>query len=438
MNFTDSLENSPFSAKNNSLNQCLPGFVQTFPALLWRTEIAKWRIEFFNDFCIKGLDENTRLFLKNKSFRDRLILEEDLHKVDFFAEKMKSGIQAFVLFRIKVNDKISWLKLSGWVTPEDPLYYYGLFQDVTMAVDAARSMLENDVERLVSIDKTRHPAMLVDYDSQRILEINTPARNLFGYTTAEYKNLSFSQIHPRELTGSFQKLLEDILFERKWAGRLSFKRKGQTPLNALTNFHFLSLRGKGILRIVLTEIEKPTEVPFSSTGESKKKILAEFESNLFKRLNGKNKLNEILETFVEYQPPKCSFDGILFSDIHSKKNKVFVYGAGEPFLSMEPGEMFSYQGTIAQQIEFFKLDYLIVDETMDSIKAIDWALFIPKGIRSYFAKPFYIRGTLRSVMILCSCKPQNFSPDHLENYSALFRPFKKSIEAWRRMVRRNK
>jgi hypothetical protein len=69
---------------------------------------------------------------------------------------------------------------------------------------------------------------------------------------------------------------------------------------------------------------------------------------------------------------------------------------------MEPGEMYSYEGTIAQDIERFKLDYLIVDDTLDSIKAIDWALFIPKGIRSYFARPFYGRGALRAVMILCS------------------------------------
>ena len=93
--------------------------------------------------------------------------------------------------------------------------------------------------------------------------------------------------------------------------------------------------------------------------------------------------------------------------------------------------MYSYEGTIAQDIERFKLDYLIVDDTIDSIKSIDWALFIPQGIRSYFAKPFYRRGVLKAVMILCSLKPNAFNSEGMDEYAILFEPFRSAIQAWR-------
>ncbi len=408
-----------------------PGFFESFPSLLWRIEIAKWRIEFLNNFQIRGLGENTRLFLKNDSFRRELIIDEDQHKMDFFSERMRSGITSFVLFRIKVDQEIIWLKLSGWAAPRDPLYYYGYFQNVTMEVDSARSMFQNDMEQYVSIDNADHPALLVDYEKQKVIAVNETGKMLFGYSTNEVRDLNFSRLYPQEITGSIQRIIENILFDRKWSGRLNFIRKSMEQFNAFADCHLIAFKGRNILRMALTGIEIKSSDQDPKNGRIRKKSFVEFEKLLSEKLEDKNEIMDILEVFVNNQPPECRFDGIIFSDIHSRKNRVFVYCAGPPFSGMKPGEIFSYQGTIAQQIEHFKLEHLIVDETMDSIKAIDWALFIPKGIRSYFAKPFYSRGVLKAVMILCSCEPNSFSAERLDNYSLLFRPFKKSINAWR-------
>ena len=84
-----------------------------------------------------------------------------------------------------------------------------------------------------------------------------------------------------------------------------------------------------------------------------------------------------------------------------------------------------------ENIDRFKLDHLIVENTFASIKAIDWALFIPHGIRSYFAKPFYERRTIRSVLILCSEQNNHFSTAHLEEYSLYYMPFQKALKNWR-------
>lgn len=435
MIFQNSFEKLTIADESGYRPGDFPGFMESFPALLWRIEIAKWRIEFLNNFIIRGLGENTRLFLKNDSFRRELIVEEDQHKMDFFSEKMRSGITSFVLFRIKVDQQISWLKLSGWAAPRDPLYYYGLFQDVTNEVDSARSMFQNDIEQYVSIDSADHPALLVDYQKQKVIAVNEAGKTLFGYSTNEVRDLNFSKLYPQEITASIQRIIENILFDRKWSGRLNFVRKSMEQFNAFVDSHLIAFKGRNILRLALTGIEFKESGLSPRDGRVAKKSIVEFEKKLSAKLRDKNDIMDILDVFLNNQPPDCEFDGIIFSDIHSRKNKVFVYCAGSPFSGMEPGEMFSYQGTIAQQIEHFKLEHLIVDETMESIKAIDWALFIPKGIRSYFAKPFYSRKILKAVMILCSCKPNAFSAERLDNYFPLFRPFKNSIDAWRTTVR---
>ncbi len=133
-----------------------------------------------------------------------------------------------------------------------------------------------------------------------------------------------------------------------------------------------------------------------------------------------------------------SFEGILFSDIVQRKHEVVVYSYGQPFESMEQAKVFSYEGTIAETVMTFGLDYLIVDDTFDSIKAIDWALFIPTGVRSYFAKPFFQGKGLHSVLILCSTAPRRFPEARIDEFEPLYAPFSEAVRRWRRAAKRNR
>jgi hypothetical protein len=101
----------------------------------------------------------------------------------------------------------------------------------------------------------------------------------------------------------------------------------------------------------------------------------------------------------------------MYSDIHARKNSVFVHACGSLFTTLEPGCQYPYSGTIAENIEKEKLEYLIVDDTHASIKAIDWALFVPHGVHSYIAKALYVRGAMRTVLIFCSGRKHAFG-DH--------------------------
>ena len=79
-----------------------------------------------------------------------------------------------------------------------------------------------------------------------------------------------------------------------------------------------------------------------------------------------------------------------------------MYGAGPAFRELRWGAEHAYEGTIAQDIERFGLRSLTVEDTLDSIKSIDWVLFAPHGIRSYFAKPFYTEQRLMPLKQLWS------------------------------------
>jgi hypothetical protein len=140
------------------------------------------------------------------------------------------------------------------------------------------------------------------------------------------------------------------------------------------------------------------------------------------------------ETYARLQAQE-SCDALLFSDVHIRKNMVTVYFSGKPFEMEKQGESYLYAGTVAQDIVRYELDYLIVDDTMDSIKPIDWALFVPQGIRSYYAKPYYVRGVLRSVLVICSKRKSMYTNRHVDSYNEILEPFMQTVRNWRRQTK---
>jgi len=139
-----------------------------------------------------------------------------------------------------------------------------------------------------------------------------------------------------------------------------------------------------------------------------------------------------LETMLKTLSNREDVDGALFSVVHSNASKVYVYYAGKVFHNAVQGEIFPYKGTIAQDIAHYSHDFLVVDNTMDSIKPIDWALFVPQGIRSYYAKPYYLNGVMTSVVIVCSKKSGNFTGKGVNSYDDIFDPFVELARTWRR------
>jgi hypothetical protein len=167
--------------------------------------------------------------------------------------------------------------------------------------------------------------------------------------------------------------------------------------------------------------------PLSNNQKDKKKL----SDNVRAAFDNAPNLTAMLGQALAHPDIGKRCNAIMLSYIHAKNNTVQVYGAGTPLADMTPGEKFSYSGTIAEDIARFNLDHLVVDETMDSIKPIDWALFIPRGIHSYYAKPFYKNGELQTVLILCSTEPERFVDVRPEKFDTILSSLNEAINTLR-------
>lgn len=145
-------------------------------------------------------------------------------------------------------------------------------------------------------------------------------------------------------------------------------------------------------------------------------------NGLKRKLGQKRDLHERLEAICEWEKEGV-FETVLFSDVKVREGRVEVHKAGALFTSLQQGKSYPYEGTIAEMIVSLNLSYMVVDDTMESLKPIDWALFVPQGIRSYFAVPYFAGGIIRGVLIFCSANASDFSDDQEFYFKSISQAF---------------
>ncbi len=72
-----------------------------------------------------------------------------------------------------------------------------------------------------------------------------------------------------------------------------------------------------------------------------------------------------------------------------------------------------------------------MEDTLNSVKSVDWALFAPQGVRSYYARPFYAEHGLHAVLILASRKAKTFGTDADARYADVAEAFGRLLRRWR-------
>jgi len=414
-------------------------FVEDFPALLWRIDIIKNKIEYLNNYQIKGLESKSGLILQNINFSKRIILKEDLHLLEGFMRAVRNGETAATVFRIKnKDDHITWIKVTGTANRKNPRFYLGYMLDVTDTVGIVQETLEKNADIEAMIELVNNPVILINPYDKSILAHNTAARDLFCYQAAEFSNLKFSDLYHNSIETHINRIYEEIIFEKKWEGKLTFQRKNNSYFTGNVVIRNLFFRGIRVFRVSIDNVSVDDEADkmfaltpgdYGSPSDSADK---NYLDKLMEKIRYESDMSAILQIILDNKHGNMKFDSIIYSDIYAKKNKVVVYTAGKPLSTMKQGEVFPYEGTIAENIDRYKLDYLIVEDTFLSIKAIDWALFIPNGLRSYFAKPFFDRKVMRTVLILCSTQRNMFSGQFLADYALLFKPFLLGLTNWRK------
>lgn len=407
-------------------------FINDFPALLWRIEILKARIEFLNENLDVAPGIDGALFLKNITYRNEKLLPDDRHLLDAFMDRVKEGETAATVFRVKnKDDGISWLKLTGVVNHRDPAYSYGYLLNVDDTVAVIKGVLGIDLELKLMIEDINNPVFLFGYDKHDLICANPRARKMFGINEADLRHLFLEQFYCDSTKQALKTVLKKLPLSRKWRGKLMFRtadKKKQIQADSIVRF--MVHKGHQLIRLSL---QNPSESKAVQTIVSDS--IATDIKNLETQISKMADLKEIMGAFLASPLGADQYEAILFSDVQVRKNVVTAYGAGHPFDGMQQAETFSYQGTIAEDINRYSLDTLVVDDTQDSIKPIDWALFVPRGIRSYFAVPFYSRGVLRTVLTLCSTEPSRFEGKEPKPFVNLLKVLNEGVKAWRRSLR---
>jgi len=420
----------------------LVDFINAFPALLWRIDLVKNKIEYLNAYRIEGLGANSGLLLQNSELRREVVVEEDICLIEEFMQSVRKAETAATLFRLKSHGgPVRWIKLTGVCNPRTPRYYIGYMLEATQTAHIVQAISESDAEMEAMIELAVTPALLIDPHDKTITAHNAAARDTFQFKSAEFNGIGFSELYDPDSDRLVQRIYEELIFTRKWEGRLVFRRKNRSVFSGDITMRRLFLKGRRLFRLSIHGIHVD-EHGLNGSGKIPQKAspaqqaLRLHSQRLVKKISAVKNINHALQIMLDDQWGEERFDAIIFSDIYAKKNRVLVYTAGAPFKSLAQGDTFAYEGTIAENIDRFKLDYLNVENTFASIKAIDWALFIPHGIRSYFAKPFYERRVIRSVLILCSEQNNHFSTAHLDTYALYDAPFLKALKNWRAAQKR--
>jgi len=422
----------------------LVDFVNAFPALLWRIDLVNNKIEYLNSYRIEPLGSNSGLLLQNKDFRRHHVVAEDIYLLDDFMLSVRNGETAATVFRLKLEgDRVQWIKVTGVVDPKNPRYYLGYMLDATQTAGIVQSITETDAEMEAMIELLKHPALLIDPHTKALMAHNAASREAFLYKPDEFSRLKFSDLYHKGVENYINHIYEELIFEKRWEGRFLFQRKDRSVFAGDVSMRLFLFKGRRVFRVsihnlTLEDDSWKTGMPYRPQSPSVPPACREHAQRLLDKVEKVRNINSILRILLENQVGDDPFDAIMYSDIYAKRNKVMVYTAGKPFDPLPQGEMFSYEGTIAENIDRFKLEYLIVEDTFASIKAIDWALFVPHGIRSYFAKAFYERKTMRSVLILCSLNRKHFSTRRLDDYAVYYDPFLRGLKNWRKQQKARK
>lgn len=428
------------NAGENLLKPCdFTRFIGHATGLFWQMKTGEKKIEFLNRTVISGLAGKSVLerLLQNLVWAQEIVVPEDFFRFKLFIISMREGKEASVIFRVRDIDGkqpgCCWLRIAGAPGTVDPSYYYGYIRDITQDADFISNLLEKDLERQTMIESENLPVMLVDMETGAVISRNASAYELFGYTYQEFISINFKALYPGEQNSQIAKIFKTCAQESHWEGNMLLLKKGNIPIHTFIKMKRLSLKGRNLLKVSIQQhssVEK--KIPAASLALADRE---QFKQSLLADMNEKCHMEEILDTLLKHQYGGSLFDAIMYADVYVKKRRVTVYArgkGGEVFATLKPGTSFDYEGTVSQAIWENRLDFFILGDTLESTKPIDWALFIPHGVRSYFVKPFLHGDQLRTLLTFCSIQPNRFSEKDMEIYELYYSAFMKGLKNWRK------
>jgi hypothetical protein len=411
--------------------QSIPVTLDKMKMLFWRLDLSKRSFMNLNECTVGVLGLENYRFFKDRDYREKMVYPDDQVLIDRAMTNFKERIPVRAVFRVKSENTTYWYKLTGWPT-NDHRYYEGAVEEITEHIAWLKDIFAQQDKRLLSIDDDNYPVALFKEPGNKLVSANSSFKDLLGFDDVTFsKKYRLEDLVMGEI--NMPQVLESLLLHRSLTTEFTLNVNDHPKIKASCQLEYFSHEGQGYIRLAVLDllnkassiapkIEKPVENP---------KL-----TQLCHELAQCDSIDAMLESIYKTRDLFPGMDVIMFSDIYARKNKVIVYSKGEVLESLEPGSSFPYAGTIAENIEKENLEYLIVDDTQSSIKAIDWMLFVPKGLFSYVAKALYVRGAMRTVLIFCSKKKNIFSEDQISDVTTIAKAFHQQLKQIRRQAKR--
>lgn len=408
----------------------LYAYINAIPALFWSIDVVKNKIEYINKYALPGLGDSSHFIIQNPDFADQMIIDEDRYIFESFMKGIKSRKQGLAVFRIKLYDgTIRWLKMAGNRDIYKSNHYIGYIMDITETARFIRSIDHSNDSIVKKINIFNNPVLLVEFDSKKIFSYNSRTLDAFGYTADSVSTMRFEDLFKDDILLYLNAIYEEIIFAGQWKGELVYKSADGKEFISNTSIRPIHVEERNLLWVSIYNMPDLNKI---IPEEKKADISVEIDLKSMNRealsAAKKGNIKRLLEVILENQPLHGLADAILYSDIHTEEGRVVVWGAGNAFAPLTPAYTYPYEGTIAENILNYNLDHIIVENTFESIKPVDWAIFIPNGIKSYFAKPFYSNGKLVTVLIFCSSELSVFNEDNIRFYDTVYPVFVSNLE----------
>ena len=379
-----------------------------FPGLLWSICQRESRLEVFTRWRSAGFDAPQ--LLKNAAFRKQAVMEQDYPLLVEFWDMIHAGRPAAAIFRLKYDDGRTPLILQGWPEPEQDVYS-GFLKEAFLPGGYNSACYNAQLQ--MRVGDADYPVFTVDLKKQKLCDVNTAAQMLFWGEEQAERVLVLKDVVPPSAMRVFLTAMEKAVERDAWSGKLLLGNAERGLFSAHVRLTLWGEPGKEVVRAALVKVDaKPVKLE---------------DDGALALCTGD--LRPALEELHGLCKPEV--DGLMLSHIQMGSGRVAVYGVGPVFEGLEWGTLHAYEGTIAQDIERYSLSSLIVEDTLDSVKSIDWALFAPLGVRSYFAKPFYAEHGLHAVLIPASKRHRAFGADAETLYVDVSAAFGQIMLRWR-------
>lgn len=392
--------------------------------LFWRVDLFKRSFTTLNSCKIGILAADDFRFFKDKIYREKILYEDDRLSIEKTISQIEHRIPISTIFRICNGNAVHWFKLSGWPEP-DHQYYRGTVEEITEHIATLKLMLVPSSPQQINTGMDELPVALFSMEGHLLKETNMPFQNCFNLSSKAPINISLADFSINESKISF---LIDALTKKKQLDEelILTSPNGGSAILAQCRLEYAHDGDEKFLRLTILEFS-PKKTYNATSVATQRRLKA-----LCADLQNCQSVEAMLESIYLNRDIFPGTQTIFFSDIYVKQNKVVVYPKGklnEPLLS---GSQFPYAGTIAENIEKEGLQYLIVDDTQSSIKAIDWMVFVPQGLYSYIAKALYFRGTMRTVLILSAPEKGVYRIDQVDDFTLLATHFHRQLNYLRR------